>query len=76
MGVMDTPQCSYIITERLEGSLKDLLQADSSSSLDFQNDVLRIARLIAQGMMYLHSHKPTIIHGDLKGIVSYRNDEI
>jgi serine/threonine protein kinase len=65
MGVMDTPDCSYIVTERLEGSLKDLLQ--DNSNLDFYDDIMRIARSIAQGMMYLHSHKPMIIHGDLKG---------
>jgi serine/threonine protein kinase len=55
----------YIVTEYMDrGSLKDILR-DSSVKIDWEMR-LKIAIEIAQGMHYLHSLKPIVMHRDLK----------
>ena len=61
MGTMVKDGELHIITEYMEkGSLKDFL-AQHRGSLNWKM-ILRMAIDIAQGMNYLHSQKPVVIH--------------
>lgn len=61
MGTMELKGELYIVTEFMErGSLQGLLKARNQS---FEwTQILRMAMDIAQGMNYLHTYKPQIIH--------------
>jgi serine/threonine protein kinase len=64
MGTAEFHDDLYIVTEYMErGSLKDFLQ--SNPPLNWKM-VLRMSIDIAQGMNYLHTRQPRIIHLDLK----------
>lgn len=76
MGLCPEPPC--VVTEYCSrGSLYDLLQAAKADpSLAGQLDWSRrlgLALDAAKGMLYLHSHKPPIIHRDLKVRSSMRS---
>lgn len=63
IGACTTPPC--VVTEfARRGSLTDILQ-DESFVMTSQK-LLDFALMVAQGMSYLHSHKPQVIHRDLK----------
>ena len=51
-----------ILTEKLEGSLDDLLETIPAIPLVLKHSILED---VARGMLYLHKHHPPIIHGDL-----------
>jgi serine/threonine protein kinase len=64
MGTAEYENEVFIIMEYMErGSLKDLLAKETPLNLKM---TLRMAIDIAQGMHYLHTRQPRIIHGDLK----------
>ncbi len=54
------------------GSLHDLLRNETMYAGG--EIILQIVRDIAQGLRYLHSSKPPILHGDLKGKLNDRTD--
>ena len=66
VGYMEKGDQLYIITEKLECSLKTLLQT-GTDTIPFK-EMLSMAIDIARGMLYLHSQKPKIVHADLKVI--------
>ncbi|KAF8302581.1 kinase-like protein [Clavulina sp. PMI_390] len=47
------------------GSLEDMLDPLMSSALMSQRDLIKILVGSAEGLVYLHSRRPPIIHGDL-----------
>ena len=58
----------YIIMELMtQGSLRDLLDTKKLEQLSWEIR-LSIAKNIAQGLSYLHEHKPPIYHGDIKSL--------
>ena len=64
MGTAEFQEDVFIVMEYMErGSLKDLLDKEPPLNMKM---TLRMAIDIAQGMHYLHTRLPKIIHGDLK----------
>ena len=57
--------CLYMVTELMQSNLMDALKCDKCYhwSGSYGQDV---AKGIVSGLHYLHSHKPTIVHRDLK----------
>ncbi|XP_025888333.1 serine/threonine-protein kinase STY8-like [Solanum lycopersicum] len=69
---LDPPQHGWIVTELLAMTLKDWLHGPGKRRKEraiplplFEERVVK-AMEIAQGMQYLHEHKPMVIHRDLK----------
>ena len=64
MGLCFVPkhQLPLIITEKLDGSLDDLLETIPSIPLVLKHSILKDA---ARGLLYLHEHHPPIIHANL-----------
>ena len=63
--VMATAHGPMIVMEYMEyGSLNDLLRNETMYLTG--EIILQIARDMAQGLRYLHTAKPSILHGDLK----------
>ena len=63
--VMATAHGPMIVMEYMEyGSLNDLLRNETMYLTG--EIILQIARDVAQGLRYLHSAKPAILHGDMK----------
>ncbi|KAM3326955.1 serine/threonine-protein kinase STY17 [Capsicum chacoense] len=69
---LDPPHHGWIVTELLAMTLKDWLHGPGKRSkqrgvpLPLIEERLAKALEIAQGMQYLHEHKPMVIHRDLK----------
>ncbi|WMV42227.1 hypothetical protein MTR67_035612 [Solanum verrucosum] len=69
---LDPPQHGWIVTELLAMTLKDWLHGpgkrrkERSIPLPIFEERVGKAMEIAQGMQYLHEHKPMVIHRDLK----------
>lgn len=69
---LDPPNHGWVVTEFLNMTLKDWLHGPGKrrkervSPLPPFEERLAKALEIAQGMQYLHEHKPMIIHRDLK----------
>ncbi|CAN4076731.1 unnamed protein product [Withania somnifera] len=69
---LDPPHNGWIVTELLAMTLKDWLHGPSKRRkqraipLPPFEERLAKATEIAQGMQYLHEHKPMVIHRDLK----------
>nr|GEW56721.1 serine/threonine-protein kinase STY17-like [Tanacetum cinerariifolium] len=69
---LDPPNHGWVVTEFLNMTLKDWLHGPGKrrkervTPLPPLEDRLAKALEIAQGMQYLHEHKPMIIHRDLK----------
>jgi len=69
---LDPPNHGWIVTEFLNMTLKDWLHGPGKrrkervTTLHPFEERLAKALEIAQGMQYLHEHKPMIIHRDLK----------
>ncbi|XP_052198844.1 serine/threonine-protein kinase CTR1-like isoform X2 [Diospyros lotus] len=67
MGAVTQPPNLSIVTEYLSrGSLYELLQMCAAGIELNDKRCLNMAYDVAQGMNYLHQHKPPIVHRDLK----------
>ena len=61
LGVCFSP-LPMLVTEKLEGNLRDLLETVQNIPLILKWSLLED---IARGLHYLHTYNPVIIHGDL-----------
>ena len=55
-------QLPMLIMEKLDGSLDDLLEAVPNIPLTLKRSVLED---VARGLLYLHKHRPQVVHRDL-----------
>ena len=64
MGIYFHPKhhSPLIVMEKLDGSLDDLLETIPSIPLPLKRSVLED---VARGLLYLHKHRPPVVHGDL-----------
>lgn len=68
MGVAQNDNEFYIITEFCAGgTLFDLLHKKKTQALNWKQRI-KMCKDIAQGMLYLHTCLPPIIHRDLKSL--------
>ena len=64
LGVCFFPTCllPVLVTEKLDGSLDDLLETVPNIPLGLKYSMLED---VARGLLYLHKHNPQVIHRDL-----------
>ena len=60
----DPSHTPVMVLEKMDASLRSLLQSTSRKDFPLINKVV-ILRQVAQGLVYLHSHSPKLVHHDL-----------
>lgn len=87
MGICFVPKYKLplLVMEKLDGSLDDLLETVPGIPLSLKRSILED---VARGLLYLHKHKPRLVHRDLTAknilltssfvakITDYRNSHI
>ena len=63
LGASSNPACPKIVMELMATNLRDFIKMNFKLP---QKDIIRIAGHVANGLLYLHSHDPPIIHRDIK----------
>jgi len=79
LGFIADPPSFGIVTEYMErGSLYSIIRQVRKHKIEPLSEALKIKLLIeiARGMHYLHSHKPMILHRDLKSLNVLVNSEM
>jgi serine/threonine protein kinase len=72
IGVTENLNQLYIISEYCYGGTLFSLLHESKALISWQNKI-EMARQIAQGMLFLHSNNPQLIHRDLKSLKYIRD---
>ena len=60
----DPSHTPVIVLEKMDASLRSLLESTPKEDFPLINKVV-ILRQVAQGLVYLHSHSPKLVHHDL-----------
>jgi len=75
MGIAQTEDYYYIMTEYMPKRSLDLVLKDTSVTLDIKTKI-KIAIDIAKGLSFLHSLNPPILHRDLKAANCLCNEHL